>query len=450
MNIPKRFGGLEVDEKTIAKIKVELSSGWLSLTSLLGSHLRVCAYINKFGTEEQKQKFLPALAKGDLIACHANNERNGKASSEWETTLTINQDNVMTLSGKKDWITNSRDATLFAVTARVVNLNQRKQDLPQSAVILLTRDTEGLSTGNDWQRMGIHGVSLAPVLLKDVQVNAADIIGDFQTEGAIIVASSERVLLLDSTSRSVGAMRRIIEKCLEFITTRERKHVVGQLAQEPSIKLRIGEIMTNYLAAKAYFEKVIEQDESSGMEDIIACKAFCTEQSRKVALAVQQMFGAQGYTSEQDIFRQVNDITSLSIIHAPTDMLFDKLSKMVIKVPESKEQTSTVLRFAHSIPHIPYEHLLKASMNEVDVIRKAQMYKGVELFLFDFTTQSPSNTFKDVMGCVTFATAMWKGIKVFCAQSSGNTASSFIKYAGHTGVKMILFYPRLNSYKIDP
>lgn len=391
---------------------------------------------------------MPALAKGDLIASHANNERNGKAAAEWETTLTINQDGEMILSGRKDWITNSKDATLYAVTARVVNLSQRKTALPKSAVVILTRDTEGLTTGDNWQRMGIHGVSLAPVILKDIKVTAADIVGDFQYEGSDIVASSERVLLIDSTARSVGAMRSIIEKGLEFITTRERKHVKGQLAQEPSIKLRIGEIMTNYLAAKAYFEKVVE--ETSEIADIIACKAFCTEQSRKVALSVQQLFGAQGYTYEQDIYRQVNDITSLSIIHAPTDVLYDKLSKMVIRVPEAKEQTSTVLRFAHSIPHIPYEFLLKASMNEVDVIRKAQIYKGVELFLFDFTTQSPSNTFKDVMGCVTFATAMQKGIKVFCAQSSGNTASSFIKYAGHTGVKMILFYPRLNSYKIDP
>lgn len=66
------------------------------------------------------------------------------------------------------------------------------------------------------------------------------------------------------------------------------------------------------------------------------------------------------------------------------------------------------------------------------------------------TTNNPSNTFKDTLGCVTFAHCVQNGIKMFCAQSSGNTAMSFIKYAAHTGVKMILFYPLKNQYKIDP
>jgi threonine synthase len=95
------------------------------------------------------------------------------------------------------------------------------------------------------------------------------------------------------------------------------------------------------------------------------------------------------------------------------------------------------------------ENLQKASLNEVDLIKKVINYKGVDINLLDMTTASPSNTFKDVMACVTFASAMEQGIKAFCCQSSGNTAMSFIKYANHTGMKMILFYPLKNAYKID-
>jgi threonine synthase len=66
------------------------------------------------------------------------------------------------------------------------------------------------------------------------------------------------------------------------------------------------------------------------------------------------------------------------------------------------------------------------------------------------TTHNPTNTFKDTLSHLTFTYCVQNNIKIICAQSSGNTASSFIRYAAHTEVKLILFYLRTNSYKIDP
>lgn len=110
INIPTKYGGLDLDERASSHIKLELSSGWLSLSALLSSHLRTSYYIAKYGSEEQKEKYLNKLAKGEIIAAHPNNEKNAKKMELMETRLGKNKEGAMTLSGTKDWVTNGKES----------------------------------------------------------------------------------------------------------------------------------------------------------------------------------------------------------------------------------------------------------------------------------------------------------------------------------------------------
>ena len=106
--------------------------------------------------------------------------------------------------------------------------------------------------------MGSHGVSLAPVTFEECPIEISNVLGGFKTEGSAIIESSSKHLLIDSTARLIGASRRILEQCLDFIQTRVRKNIVGQLAQETGVKLKIGQLLTNWEAAKRNLERVLD------------------------------------------------------------------------------------------------------------------------------------------------------------------------------------------------
>jgi alkylation response protein AidB-like acyl-CoA dehydrogenase len=454
--IPKMYGGLELDFFTRLQVVVELSSGWVSLCSILDSHLRVCDYIIHFGNQQQKEKYLPLLAEGKLIASHAHNEKNQKILENFETCLTSADDSLekWILSGRKEWITNSRNADIYAVSARLVGQHEKLKSI-NSCVALVEKNTIGLKIEKDWDRMGVKGISLAPVVLKNCLIETKNIIGEFHHNGKTLVESSHRNLSMISSARAIGISNRLIEKYSFYLLKRNRNGIIGSLAEEPVIRFRLGQLVTKFHAAQSLFNDCCSNLDSIDRTKFIACKIFVTETSKDICLSCLQLFGGSGYTSEYNIDRYVRDALALSIIHTPTDISLTRLGQLTLEDFKLKEQntSSIVLKYAPIVlPHIERRFLVEATLGEHEKIINAGFYRNtnIRLFLYDMTTMSPSRTFKDFLGCITFAHCLKNNIKCICAQSSGNTAMSLIHYARkNPSIKLIQFYLTRNSYKIN-
>ncbi|UJR29580.1 hypothetical protein I4U23_010797 [Adineta vaga] len=454
--IPQAYEGLESNILTRLKVIEELSSGWVSLCSILDSHLRVCDYIVQYGTDQQKQKYLPLLAKGKLIASHANNEKNMKVLEHLETCLTNVSETSETwsLSGRKEWITNSRNADIYAVSARVIEERSNSRSI-NTCVVLVEKDTAGLKVESDWDRMGVKGISLAPVTFKNCAVKTKDIIGELHYDGRILVESSRRILSMISSARAIGIARRLIEKYSFYLLKRNRNGIVGSLAEEPVVRLRLGQLLTKYHAAQSLFDDCCSNLNATDKTKFIACKVFVTETTKDICLSCLQLFGGSGYTSEYSIDRYVRDALSLTIIHSPTDVSLNLAGQITLENFKLKVQNSPsiLLKYAPVVlPHMKRQYLLEATLNEQEQIIDAAFYRdtNIKLFLYDMTTMSPSATFKDFLGCLTFANCLQNNINCICAQSSGNTAMSLIHYARkHPSITLIQFYLTRNSYKIN-
>ena len=96
--------------------------------------------------------------------------------------------------------------------------------------------------------MGIHGISVAPLIMNQVLIPQTHILGDFKKDGKAMINEYTNILLLDSSARAVGAVRTLVEDVFNFIKTRKRNNIVGELADNPVVRLRLGTIMTKFLA----------------------------------------------------------------------------------------------------------------------------------------------------------------------------------------------------------
>ena len=115
-----------------------------------------------------------------------------------------------------------------------------------------------------------------------------------------------------------------------------------------------------------------------------------------------------------------------------------------------KAEKNVVLKYAPTCNTIPQSILEKVSLGEQERFVKGKPYKGVDIYYLDSTSLNPSGTFKDPMICQMMAETIQQGIKRICVQSSGNTATSVLKYAAKTGIEVVLFYLKSNNYKLDP
>ena len=452
LTIPQSYGGLEIDIVIRIKIIEELSGGWVSLCSMLDSHLRACDYIVNFGTNEQKDKYLPLLAKGDLIAAHANNEKNMKIIENYETCLKDTDDSSdnWILSGRKEWITNSRNADIFAISARFVG----KDVNVKTCVIFLEKNTNGLKVENNWNRMGVKGISLAPVTFKNCLVKKENIIGEFEYDGRAIIESSRVVLSMISSARSIGMAKKLIEKLSFYLLNRNRNGVIGSLAQEPVICLRLGQLISKYEAARALFNDCCLNLKNIDQFKLTSCSLFATETTKEIGISCVQLFGGAGYTSEYGIERYARDSLSSTIIHTSTDILSTQLGQLNLQNFKRKQANpnSFILNYTdYFSTNIKKEFLLKATLEEEERIINLGLYKNnISLFLYDMTTGNPNNSSKDVLACLTFAHCLQNNIHCFCAQSSDNITMSFIHYAiRNPSIKFILFYLPEHSYQIN-
>ena len=171
-DIPEEYGGMGMD-KTTSSLIAEHLSVLASFSTALGGHIGIGTLpLVWYGTEEQKQRYLPRLATGELLAAYALSEASsGSDAMNIRTRATLSPDGKhYILNGEKHWITNAAIAGLYTVFAKI--------DGEKFSAFLIERDTPGLSVGAEEHKLGIRGSSTCPLVLQDCMVPAANLLGE--------------------------------------------------------------------------------------------------------------------------------------------------------------------------------------------------------------------------------------------------------------------------------
>jgi acyl-CoA dehydrogenase len=304
LSIPEKYGGLGLAMLEEARVAIELGRTTPAFRSAFGTNVGIGSQgLVMAGNAEQKDQWLPRIAKGEIITSFALTEPDVGSDSAAVKTRAVRDGDIYRVTGTKRFITNADKASLFTVMART-------SDAPGArgvSAFLIPRDFAGISVGEPEKKMGQKGATVADVIFDDTPVPAANRLGE-EGEGFKIAM---RVLdrgRLHISAVCVGIAERLIADSVAYASKREQ---FGKpIAEHQLIQAMIADSKTEALAARALVLQtaLAKDEEKSVVLECAAAKLFASEMVGRVADRAVQIFGGAGYIADYGIERLYRDV----------------------------------------------------------------------------------------------------------------------------------------------
>jgi len=273
--IPEAYGGLGFDLLTYVQIIEQLSRGWMSLAGIVNTHILVAYMIAMFGTEEQRQRFLPVMAVGDRRGGICISEANAGSDVQAITMAAVRNDNNYVLNGSKLWVTNGVHGSIFAVLARTdTEIHPPHRGM---SVLIVEKGLPGLSVSRTFEKLGYKGVETAELLFDNVRVPAANLLGGVEGEGFKHVMSGLEVGRINVAARAVGVAQAAFNESIRY--AQQRSTFGKPIAQHQAIQLKLADMATKIEAARLLLQQAAQKKDRGDRCDLEAgmAKLFATE-----------------------------------------------------------------------------------------------------------------------------------------------------------------------------
>ncbi len=316
--IPEEHGGMGFGSMAYTRAMQELARYDASVAVTAGAHSSIgMRGLLLFGTDEQKRKWLPRLATGEMIAAFCLTEPGAGSDAASLKTTAVKDGDGWVLNGNKLWITNGGIASFFTVFAKTGQAEQRGH----LSAFIVTRDMPGVSVGPHEDKMGIRASSTTTVHLDNVRVGKEHLLGE-EGKGfkiAMKILNNGRTGL---GGGCVGAMKRLIELATQQAKTR---HQFGRpIAEFGLVKQKLGHMMVECYASEAVVNMVaglIDQGYEDYAVEAAISKVFATECLWRTADEALQIAGGNGYMCEMPYERMVRDCRINRIFEGTNDIL---------------------------------------------------------------------------------------------------------------------------------
>jgi acyl-CoA dehydrogenase len=305
LSIPEEYGGLDLSMEDECLVAVELGRTSPAFRSAFGTNVGIGSQgLVMFGTPEQKQRYLPGIASGEIITSFALTEPEaGSDSAAVQTKATLDGD-AYVLNGMKRFITNANKASLFTVMTRS---DPDKKGAAGVTAFLVPRDLPGLSVGKPEKKMGQQGAHICDVIFDNVRVPIENRLGS-EGEGFKVAMQVLDRGRLHISAVCVGVAERLIADCVAYAT--QRKQFGQPISGFQLIQGMIADSKTECMAAKALtMETARKRDAGEGVTlEAAAAKYFASEMVGRVADRAVQIFGGAGYVADHGIERLYRDV----------------------------------------------------------------------------------------------------------------------------------------------
>lgn len=329
LSIPESYGGLGLSMFEEALVAFEIGQTSPAFRSVFGTNVGIGSQgILIDGTPQQKEKYLPKLASGELISSFALTEPDSGSDAASLSTSAVKKGDVYVLNGTKRYITNAARAAVFTVMARTGTAEERGRGV---TAFVVDANTAGLSLGKKDKKMGQRGTTTCDVIFENAEVPAENIIGGLEGQGfktAMKVLDKGR---LHMAATSVGMAKRLINESLDFATS--RKQFGTEIANFQLIQAMLADSQTETYAGECMVEKTAKRydaGENVSMEASI-CKLHCTEMLGRVADRAVQIHGGAGYMSEYAVERFYRDVRLLRLYEGTSQIQQLVIAKNMIK-----------------------------------------------------------------------------------------------------------------------
>ena len=304
ITVPEKYGGLGVDVLTFSMVFEELAKGWMSLTGPIGSHSMLTFALAKFGSEDQKQRWLPDLASGAKRGGLALTEPGGGTDVAGMQTRAVRDGEEYVINGTKQFITNGRNGDVFLLLAKT----DMNTDPPHKGITgFIAEKGPGFTAGKDFNKLGYRGVDTSELIFDDYRISTDEVLGEEEGQGFYQAMDALETGRINVASRAVGVADAAFEAAIKYAQQRETfgrpissRQSIQNILADMATKIHAARLMTRDAAErKQNGERV---DEQAGM-----AKLYASEICAEVTLDAMRIHGGAGFMKDSPIERYYRD-----------------------------------------------------------------------------------------------------------------------------------------------
>ncbi len=327
LTVPEPYGEVAVSKRCYALVTEELARGWMSLAGAVGGHSVVAYLLGVFGTDEQKSRYLPRMATGELRATMALTEPSGGSDLQAISTTARREGDRYVVDGAKMWITNARHAGVIALLCKT---DPGAEPRHRGISILLVEPGDGMTVSRDLPKLGYKGVESCELAFDGLEAPAGAVLGGEEGRGFAQMMRGLEVGRIQVAARALGVGRAALEDSLRYSQEREafgkpiwRHQSIGNYLADMATELRAARLLT--LDAADLLDTGGRCDMEAGM-----AKLYASEAAMRIALNAVRIHGAAGYSTEFDVERYFRDAPLMIVGEGTNEIQRNVIVKQLI------------------------------------------------------------------------------------------------------------------------
>ena len=330
--VPKEYGGQGCDPLTYAMCVEELSKVCGTTGVIVSAHTALCCDpIMTYGTEEQKQKYLVPLAKGEKLGAFGLTEPGAGTDAQGQQTKAVLDGDEWVLNGSKIFITNGKEAdvyVIFAVTSVVTDAKGRSKKMISAFIV--EKGTPGFTFGTKEKKMGIRGSSTYELIFTDCRIPKANLLGQ-EGKGFGIAMHTLDGGRIGIAAQALGLAEGALERTVEYV--KERKQFGRAIGAFQNTQFQLADMATKVQAAQymVYRAAMAKATQKSYTVEAAMAKLYAAEVAMEVTTKAVQLHGGYGYIREYDVERMMRDAKITEIYEGTSEVQRMVISGALLK-----------------------------------------------------------------------------------------------------------------------
>jgi len=315
--ISPEYGGLGLSAQTYARVVTTISAAWMAPTGIFNSHLIMAACVQRNGTEEQKQKYLPKFASGEWRGGIGLTEPNAGTDLQGIRTRAVRDGAGYRINGTKTWITNGVYGTHFAVLTKT---NPEAEPRHTGMSMFLCEKGDGFTVGKKIKKLGYKAIDSAELILDNFHVPADQLIGGKEGLGFKQAVGGLELGRINVAARGVGLATGALTDALRY--SQERRTFGKPICQHQAIQLKLADMATRVEAARLLVDQAARKYDTGERCDLEAgmAKLFASEAAVSNSMDAMRVLGGYSYSVDFDVERYFRDAPLMCIGEGTNEM----------------------------------------------------------------------------------------------------------------------------------
>lgn len=318
--VPKQYGGQGCDPLVYAMCVEELAKVCGTTAVILSAHTSLCVDpILTYGTEEQKQKYLPALAKGEKLGAFGLTEPGAGTDAQGQQTKAVLEGDEWVLNGSKCFITNGKEADIYIVIAVTGTIEKKGKKRKEISAFIVEKGTKGFSFGTKEKKMGIRGSATYELIFTDCRIPKGNLLGQ-KGKGFHIAMHTLDGGRIGIAAQALGLAEGALEATIKYV--KERKQFGKAIGQFQNTQFQLADMATKTEAAQllVYKAAVAKANQSDYSIEAAKAKLYAAQTAMEVTTKAVQLHGGYGYIREYDVERMMRDAKITEIYEGTSEV----------------------------------------------------------------------------------------------------------------------------------